>query len=269
MGRQTLLCLLAVLMGAGPSPLAQVRSAEQVQVSPPPMRRAQPPAPDATVAELEQRGDTLRAEKSYLDALDYYRAALAKESNNSRLCNKIGINELQMARFAEARKDFERAIKNDRQFADAYNNLGVIYYLQKKYGKAIKEYEQAIKLRQDSASFYSNLGAAHFSRKDYEKASLAYNQALAIDPDIFERTSHTGVQAQMSSPGDRAHFYYVLAGLYAKAGSPERSLQYLRRAMEEGYKGIEDVYKDAEFAGLRKDPRFTELMASRPLAIPE
>ena len=269
MGRQSLLCLLAALICASPFSLAQAHSTEQVQVSPPPMRRAQPPAPDATVAELEQRGDTLRAEKSYLDALDYYRAALAKESNNSRLCNKIGINELQMTRFAEARKDFERAIKNDRQFADAYNNLGVIYYLQKKYGKAIKEYEQAIKLRQDSDYFYSNLGAAHFSRKDYEKASLAYNQALAIDPDIFERTSHTGVQAQMSSPGDRAHFYYVLAGLYAKAGSPERSLQYLRRAMEEGYKGIEDVYKDAEFAGLRKDPRFTELMASRPLAIPE
>jgi tetratricopeptide (TPR) repeat protein len=269
MGRQSLLCLLVALICAGPSPMAQVHSAEQVQVSPPPLRRAEPPAPDATVTELEQRGDTLRAEKSYLDALDYYRAALVKEPNNSRLSNKVGINELQMARFAEARKDFERAIKNDRQFADAHNNLGVIYYLQKKYGKAIKAYEQAIKLRQDSASFYSNLGAAYFSRKEYEKASLAYNQALAIDPDIFERTSHTGVQAQMSSPGDRAHFYYVLARLYAKAGIPDRSLQYLRRAMEEGYKGIEDVYKDAEFAGLRKDPRFTELMAARPLAIPE
>ena len=39
-------------------------------------------------------------------------------------------------------RTFELAIKNDREFADAYNNLGVIYYLQKKYGKAIKEYEQ-------------------------------------------------------------------------------------------------------------------------------
>jgi hypothetical protein len=39
--------------------------------------------------------------------------------------------------------------------------------------------------------------------------------------------------------------------------------------MEEGYKGIENVYKDDEFAGMRKDPRFTDLMAARPLAIPE
>ena len=153
--------------------------------------------------------------------------------------------------------------------ADACNNLGVIYYLEKKYGKAIKQYESAIKLRQDSGSFFSNLGAAYFSKKEFEKASLAYNQALQIDPEIFERTSHSGVQAQMSSPGDRAHYYYVLAKIYAKAGAADRSLLYLRRAMEEGYKGIEDVFKDNEFAGLRKDPRFTELMNARPVAIPE
>jgi tetratricopeptide (TPR) repeat protein len=275
MGRHYLLYVLLVAIFPTPTLLARVhyfdqtRSSEQVEVSPPPVRRAEPPAVDAAAADLERRGDTLRSEKSYLDALDYYRAALAKKPNDAPLYNKIGINELQMARFNEAHKDFERAIKIDRQFADAHNNLGVIYYLQKKYSPAIKRYEDAIKLRPDSGSFYSNLGAAYFSKKDYLKASEAYNQALQLDPDIFERTSHTGVLAQMSSPGDRARFYYVLAKIYAKSGVTDRSLQYLRRAMEEGYKGIDDVYKDSEFAGLRKDPRFTELMATRPVAIPE
>src|SRR6202048_1353682 len=122
MSRQCLLYLLAAATYASPCLLAQVRSAEQVQVSPPPVRRAEAPAVNASVANLEARADTLRAEKSYLDALDYYRAALAKEHNSARLCNKIGINELQMTRFAEARKEFERAIKNDRQFAAARNN---------------------------------------------------------------------------------------------------------------------------------------------------
>jgi tetratricopeptide (TPR) repeat protein len=275
MGRQYLLYVLLAVICPTPSLLAQghhfdqSHSAEQVEVSPPPIRRAEPPPADAAAAVLEARGDTLRAEKSYLDSLDYYRAALAKDPESARLYNKIGITELQLARFGDARKNFQHAIKRDRQFADAYNNLGVIYYLQRKYGNAIKQYEKAIELRQDSGSFYSNMGAAYFSKKDYVKASLAYNQALQLDPDIFERTSHSGVLAQMSSPGDRAHFYYVLAKLYARSGITDRSLQYLRRAMEEGYKGIDDVYKDSEFAGLRKDPRFTELMAARPLAIPE
>lgn len=39
--------------------------------------------------------------------------------------------------------------------------------------------------------------------------------------------------------------------------------------MEEGYKQIDDVYKDPEFEGLRSDGRFTQLMAARPPAIPE
>jgi len=32
--------------------------------------------------------------------------------------------------------------------------------------------------------------------------------------------------------------------------------------MEDGYKDLKNVYKDTEFAQLRKNPRFTELMAS-------
>jgi hypothetical protein len=57
--------------------------------------------------------------------------------------------------------------------------------------------------------------------------------------------------------------------MYARLGITERSLLYLRKAMEEGYREIGRVYRDNEFAGLRKDPRFAELMSARPAAIPE
>ncbi|HEV2730121.1 MAG TPA: tetratricopeptide repeat protein [Terriglobales bacterium] len=267
MRRQVLLYVLTVLVASSVSASAQASPSEQVQVGPP-LRHTQTPLASATPQELEQRGDELRAEKSYLYALDYYGTALKKQPSPP-LLNKIGITQLELQRFHEASKSFERAIKNDRDYADAYNNLGVIYYLEKKYGKAIKQYEKAIKLRQDAASYFSNLGAAYFSKKELEKAIAAYTEAMRLDPDIFERTSHTGVQAQMSSPENRAHFDYVMAKLFAKEGNSDRSLQYLRKALEEGYKGINEVYKDAEFAGLRKDPRFTELMAARPPGIPE
>jgi tetratricopeptide (TPR) repeat protein len=240
---------------------------EQLQVMPPVPRVGPPPA-DWSAAQLEKEGDRLRMDKAYLDALDYYEAGIVKHPT-AVLHNKAGITQLQLQRFREAEKAFQHAIKADKSYADAHNNLGVIYYLQRKYGKAVKEYQRALKLVETSASFHSNLGTAYFSKKEFDKATLEYGRALQLDPDIFERTSHTGVAAQMSSPEDRAHYDYVVAKMYAQLGITERSLLYLRKAMEEGYKEIGRVYRDSEFAGLRKDPRFAELMAARPPSIPE
>ena len=247
---------------------ASAENTELVQVGPPPFRRAEPPAASASAEELEGRGDQLRSEMNYLDAVDYYQAATAKAGGTAALMNKIGICNLMLQRYKEARKDFSRAVKKDPDHSDAYNNMGVVYYQQKDYGKAIKNYEKACSLNQ-WASYYSNLGAAYFAKKQFEKAAYNYSKALELDPDIFERVSHAGVQAQLPSPDDRARYDYVLAKLYARMGVPDRSLRYLKKAMEDGYKDIANVYKDHEFSDLRKDPRFGELMAAKTMAIPE
>ena len=65
--------------------------------------------PDATAADLEARAEELRREKLFLDALDYYRAALAKNPNSASLLNKIGITDLMMQRNHEAKKWFDRS----------------------------------------------------------------------------------------------------------------------------------------------------------------
>ncbi|HZZ15310.1 MAG TPA: tetratricopeptide repeat protein, partial [Candidatus Sulfotelmatobacter sp.] len=139
----------------------------------------------------------------------------------------------------------------------------------KKYGPAIKQYQKAIGKDSSSASFFSNLGAAYFSKREFEPAVLAYQHALELDPEVFARTSRSGVQAQLPSPADRARYNYTVAKLYAKMGLSEQSLEYLRRAMEAGFKDLKNVYKDVEFAELRKSPRFTELMATKVPGIPD
>jgi len=267
--RVSLTVLLFSALVVLPKQPLQAQNSEQLEVGPPPLHRVDPPPPAATAEELEQRGDDLRTEKNFLDASDYYQAALKRGPSTASVFNKIGICQLMMQRNHEAKKNFEHAIRADRQHADAYNNLGVIYYEEHSYNAAIRSYEKAISLRDDSASFYSNMGAAYFGKRQFEKAILNYSKAVAIDPDIFERTSHAGVMAQLPSPEDRAHYDYVLAKLYARTGVPERSLHYLRKAMEEGYKNIKNVYTDNEFSSLRKDPRFAELMAAKPVAIPD
>lgn len=237
----------------------------------PQIRRPPPPSPDASQVELERAGDKLREQKLFLDAVDYYTAAMAKTpkaKGTAALHNKSGIAYLQLSRLKEAKKEFERAIKMDREYADAYNNLGVVLYVQKKFKPAIRQYTRAIQLREPSPSFHNNIGTAYFARKDYVKATVHYLRALELDPDVFERQATGGVQAHLSSPEDRARYSYVLAKMFAGQGYNDRALRYLRRAMEDGYEKIDDVYKDDQFAKLREDPRFVELMAARPSPLP-
>ena len=252
--------------------LAQMSHADPVQVKPPLLRSIDPPSPDATPADLEVRGDELHAQKLYFDAIDYYRAALKKSpaaGSQAKILNKVCRTQLVMTRWHDAQKSCQQAIKADRKFSDAYNNLGVAYYEERKYGPAIKQYRKAIEIDETSASYFSNLGAALFSKKEYEQSAQAYAKALQLDPDVFERSSRQGVQAQVPRPEERARYDYVVAKLYAKMGLSDRSLEYLRKAMEEGYKDYKNVYTDAEFAEVRKDKRFTELMAMKMPAIPE
>ena len=234
--------------------------------------RVGPPPPTASAPQLEIQADKLRADKSYADAIDYYRAAI-KKAATAGLWNKMGITELQLGRHKDAVKSFDRAIKLDPKLSEAYNNRGALYYIAgaqqqavaERAGKSVparrdartiarrsSEYQKALAIREDNASYHSNLGTAYFALREFPAAINEYARAMQIDPDVFEHRSQTGIAAHMSSPEDRAYYSFVLARMYAKAGDLDRSLQYLRKAMEDGYKEIDAVYKDQEFATLQK-----------------
>lgn len=222
-----------------------------------------PPPVTASAVELESTADLLRARKDYSQAITYFRAAILRDPKNAVLFNKCGIAEIQLNDAVAARKDFKKALKLDPKYAEARNNMGVTYYMERDYKKAIREYTKAIALRDDTASFYANLGTAWFSRKKIDLAMAQYAHALWLDPDVLLRSAQSGIAAKISSPEDRAHFNYVIAKLFAKQGDIEHSIEYLRRAKDQGYDHMQDVYKDSEFAFVRVDPRFTGVMVEQ------
>jgi len=240
-----------------------------------PIPEALPPLPPLTVPlssltdeELDHRAEQLRMRKNYLSALDCY-DLLLKRNPTAVIYNKTGMTYIALMEPGKAEKYLKKAIKLNKTFAEAHNNLGVTFYMRRKFRPAVKEYNKAIKLNPENASFHSNLGTAYIEKKEYDKGLAEYQTAFQLDPGIFDRTSQTGVTARMSSPEDRARFCYMMAKLYATNGDFNRALTSLRRAMEDGFKGIDQVYTDAEFAKLRQDARFTELMKSPPKAIPQ
>jgi tetratricopeptide (TPR) repeat protein len=260
---------LALILLSAPFVVAQqpyYSNNDTVVTTPEQLHRVNPPDNNLSAEELEKRGDELRSEKNYPDAIDFFTLAIEKKPV-AGLFNKRGLAKASMMRFDDAKKDFERAVKIDKTLPEAENNLGAMLYYKRNFGGAIKHYKKAIKL-QRNASFYSNLGTAFFAKKDYEKAQANYQVALEIDPDVFERQrSRTGTQILAMTHEERAKYDYVIAKMYAARGDSDRCLLYLKKALEEGYPVAKDVAKDQEFAVMRKDPRLKQLIDSKPIVI--
>lgn len=208
----------------------------------------------------EMRGDIFMARKMYREAIDCYKEMMA-ERESAVLYNKIGIAHHQMMDLSTAKKWYEKAIKQDKKYAEAINNLGAIYYAQKSYRRAVGQYKKALRITPASASIHSNLGTAYFARKKYKDAAQEYETALKLDPEVFEHRSTQGVLLQERSVAERAKFHFYLAKTYAKAGVTDRALQYMRKAIEEGFKDRDKFREDSEFAGMQELPEFKELLA--------
>lgn len=216
---------------------------------------ASAPKPAPPISE-EMRGDIYMARKMYREAVETYRQA----GTSAILINKIGIAYHQMLELDQAKKHYEKAIKMSPTYSEAINNLGTIYYAKKSYRKAVGQYKKALKVNPNSASIHSNLGTAHFARKKYKDAFASYQKALELDPEVFEHRGTNGVLLQERSVQERAKFHFYLAKTYAKAGQVERALQYMRKAIEEGFKERNKFMEDSEFTALRELPEFQQLL---------
>ncbi len=168
-----------------------------------------------------------------------------------------------MQQLDNARKYYEQAIRLKPDYAEAINNLAR-FTTPEDFGRAIRYYRKALKYAPNSASIYTNLGTAYFARKKYKEAMETYQTALKLDPNVFEHHGSYGVLLEERNVEERAKFHYYMAKLYAQAGRNDLALQYLRKALEEGFKDKKKIAEDPDFQAMRDLPEFKELLALEP-----
>jgi tetratricopeptide (TPR) repeat protein len=215
------------------------------------------PAPVST----EMRADIMMARRMFREAIALYRQA---GLDSPVILNKTGIAFYQLDDLPHAKKYYELAVKAKPDYAQAINNLGTVDYAQKNYRRAIRAYKNALRLEPQSAAFLSNLGTAYFARKNYPQAFELYQEAMKFDPEIFEYRDSLGATLVERNVAERAKFHFYLAKTYAKAGMTDRALLYLRKALEEGFKDRAQILDGPEFAPLKDNEEFMQIVAMQP-----
>jgi tetratricopeptide (TPR) repeat protein len=206
----------------------------------------------------EELGDLHMARKRYQAALEAYRRAPV----SAAVWNKIGIAEQQMYLMNDAKKSYEASLKLNAANSDTLNNLGTVYYSMQQYGTAEKLYRRALRLKPRSALIYKNLGTDLLAANKYKKGWDCYQMALSIDPQIFESAALLRI-GEPTPTQKRGAMSYYLAKSYVMVGQNDLAVEYLRRAIDEGFTDRKKILADKEFASLRGVNSFEQLLTEQ------
>lgn len=107
----------------------------------------------------------------------------ASAQENSKYI-RDGNKEYAESHYADAQKDYEKALQKKADIAGAFN-LGDAYYKQKQYKDAAAQFQSITSQKTDKATLakaYHNLGNSLLQDKQYEESVKAYKNALINNP---------------------------------------------------------------------------------------
>jgi len=245
-----LLPLLAFSVGASPAQPTQSASPTPAPDS------ATPPVKPPTA---EQLGDSLVARQRYQAAIAAYSKA---PEITADIWNKMGIAYQMLFNATDATRCYKQSLKLEPANSQVMNNLATVYASLKQYGQADRMYRKALKLDPKSAIVLKNYGTNLLAEHKYNRGWEAYQQALAIDPQIF--ADHNGPAVENpSNVQDRGAVNYYMAAGCARAGYSDCAVQYLCMALDEGFTTRKKIQADSQFASLRDNPAFRQLLAEQ------
>ncbi len=254
------LALMAAIVSASAVSLAQPPAAQS------PSTTAKPATTAVTITSLpkveatpEQVGDALMAHQRYQAAIEAYKKA---PSDDAVVWNKMGIAYQLMFNLTDAMHCYRTSDKLSPKNSNVLNNLGTVFDAMKEFHNAERMYRKALKADPDSALIRKNLGTNLLSQHKYQKGWEEYKAALKIDPQIFDSSSRPRVE-NPASISDRGAMNYYMAKGCVRAGMPDRAIQYLRLALNEGFTSPKKIIADNEFAILHGRPEFEEMLSAQ------
>lgn len=197
--------------------------------------------------------------KDYGLARQEFSLALNLNPKSTRVHNLIGLTYFREQNYDMAEMYFQRAVRLDPQFSLGYLNLGGVYAMKQLYPRAREYYEKTISLAPGLVAAYYSLGAVCFQLGDEEAALNYLAKGLELEPDFLEK--HPDSLAGLPMKGTSlAELYFSFARLYAGRQDLDRTVDYLKRARQAGFKDWNRIEQEPEFEKIRGNPVIREFL---------
>jgi len=180
----------------------------------------------------------------------------------------------QEKRFDECLIEIKRAQELDPLAPYNHFHLGYLYYIQREYDKSIEQYREALALSPNYESALKGLGASYREKGNYDEAIATLKRVVELnrfDQYVSELAYTYGVAGKRKEAkilideleGLAKHRYVSpvrIARMYAGLGENNKVFDWLNQAYADHSDHLLNLTIDPLFDGIRKDPRYIELV---------
>ena len=199
------------------------------------------------------QGSRLIESGQYAEATREFQRALGLFPDSAPAHSLLGLCRLRLKQPELARESLQRAVALDPQNLAALCNLGAEAVLERRYPEARAYLERAVAVDPTFASAHFSLGNVLMFQGETGKARTALQRAFELDPTLARRVGRSGVNLPDSGISS-LDACLGFARAFAAAGNAEEAARYLGRARTAGFTGWAQLLAEADFEPVRDNP---------------
>lgn len=238
---------------------------------------------------LEKIADCYHEKGEYGKALSYVEEYLAADPEEDRVLNLKADLLGELGQFEESVKERDWLVNRYPEYSLSYLNRAEDLMSLRRFEEAIEDYTTATVLQPSLKDFPYLLlkrGDAYRLTDNITEANADYNHLLEVEKDSvlnssswtpfaysglgnLEKALETMQTILKNDTTDIKGNLYNLACLYARSGEKQQALNYLKKAIEKGYKRSVHIASDYDLYSLHDLPEFKSLVDSLSNAHPQ
>ena len=230
-------------------------------------------------AEAHNNIGSVMAKKGQWDeAVKHYRRAIQIDARFAAAHNNLAAVLAQNGQLLEAQTHYAAAVEIDPYLSSAVSQLALIQLQRGQIDEARKTLDAGHQRRPQDASIAFQLGRLHHLQGDLDRAAAYYQKTLRLAPQNAEALNDLATIYFQQKAYDRAlelflklarrfpahpETHYNVACSYARLQQVENALDWLRKAIDKGYRNWEKIKTDPDLANIRQAPAYQALIRVR------